>query len=251
MQNEEKSVILLQEGFGWIDLYSDGRLYSHKSQKFLKPIKNKNGVNIGLWKNGKAHNFDVARLVRKYFINEIRSYAPCDVQSLAFLDFPWYRVTRDGRIWNDNTYSFLKGSLSNKGYLQTILSSRQTKQARNVKIHRVVAEAFIPNPDNLPEVNHINGDKTDNRAENLEWVTTNENLRHARATGLKPMCLTDDDIHAACKLLEKDFTMASIARHLNVSYDAITHLRRGAHRHITKLYDIDQMRNSNSYPAYK
>ena len=52
-------------------------------------------------------------------------------------------------------------------------------------VHRMVAETWIPNPNHRKEVNHINGDKTDNRVENLEWVTHSENMRHAFRSGLK------------------------------------------------------------------
>ena len=53
-------------------------------------------------------------------------------------------------------------------------------------VHRMVAQAFIPNPNNLPQVNHINGDKHDNRAENLEWCTSQHNVQHSIQTGLRP-----------------------------------------------------------------
>lgn len=75
-----------------------------------------------------------------------------------------------------------KPSDNGKGYM--FLWLYQKSDRVRVYLHRLVAEAFIPNPENKPTVNHINGDKTDNRVENLEWATYKENNVHAVAIGL-------------------------------------------------------------------
>lgn len=74
--------------------------------------------------------------------------------------------------------------LSVGGYPEVSLCHRGRKSFR--RVHRLVAMAFIPNPEGKPEVNHIDGDKTNNRVENLEWATRSENHQHACDTGLHP-----------------------------------------------------------------
>lgn len=87
-------------------------------------------------------------------------------------------VFSDGSVWVHrgprNKRRF--GDLSDKGYRR--IQIRDNGVSRTVFVHRLVAEAFVPNPHGKPDINHINGNKSDNRPENLEWCTNEENLRH-------------------------------------------------------------------------
>lgn len=99
-------------------------------------------------------------------------------------DFPNYKISNLGRIKNDMTGMILKPSLNSCGYPKVDLCRNGKKYTKN--IHRLVAEYFIENHNNKPEVNHKNGDKLDNRVVNLEWVTKSENNMHkCRVLGKK------------------------------------------------------------------
>ena len=89
---------------------------------------------------------------------------------------------KDGRTYK-YPEKILTGKQSPGKYLHLNLFI-STGQPKTVDVHRIVAETFIPNPDKKREVNHINGNKQDNRVENLEWVTSKENKKHGFLNGL-------------------------------------------------------------------
>lgn len=126
-----------------------------------------------------------------------------------------------------------------KGYNINCIKINQVK--KNVKIHRLVAKAFIPNPKNKPQVNHINEIKTDNRATNLEWCTAKENMNHGsigkrisisntnnEKTSKKVYQYTLDDKLVKTWLSTRDVSRNSHFNHTGVSNAAIgrykTHL---------------------------
>lgn len=102
-------------------------------------------------------------------------------EKVSFLDNK-YEVSNRGRIRNTKTKRLLKLSPSKRGYL--VFSCYIEGKHKLVNVHKCVAIAFIPNPNNLPQVNHIDGNKTNPDVTNLEWVSAQDNLLHARKTGL-------------------------------------------------------------------
>ena len=101
---------------------------------------------------------------------------------------PKYLACADGRIFSSYTNRYLSPTDNGNGYLNVKLflykDESGKKHYKTCYVHRLIASAFLPNVDNLPQVNHINGDKTDNSCKNLEWCTAKENTQHAITTKL-------------------------------------------------------------------
>lgn len=112
-------------------------------------------------------------------------------------DFAGYYADENGNIYSTlkqgcrNRYDMSKRTApillnvryTRKGYARVYMRRESTNKREDVYIHRIIAELFIPNPNNLSEVNHINCQRNDNRVDNLEWVTRQENIDYALKTG--------------------------------------------------------------------
>ena len=131
------------------------------------------------------------------------------VRAKSIRGFPGYAVTWDGRVIS---FKGLKPRVlrpaDNKGYLLACLSMRGKPYGRLV--HRLVAQAFIPNPEGKPEVNHKDSNRKNNTAENLEWMTAKENTAHSKS-GPAMREITDT------KLLLAPFQFEALCREFAVS----------------------------------
>lgn len=134
-------------------------------------------------------------------------------------EFPWYLVSRDGYVINTESGHVMVGSVKKTGYREVVLTDSDERPHYRL-LHRIVAKAFCEPKDGADEVNHINGNKLDNRAENLEWVTRAENLQHAYETGLMPNNAVPKAVIATNMDTGEKMTFPSIykaARFFNIS----------------------------------
>ena len=129
-------------------------------------------------------------------------------------------------------------SKNNLGYMTVGLTVNNVKV--NKYVHRLVAEAFIPNPNNYPQVNHIDCDKTDNRIHNLEWCTNSQNQIHATKNGLNKLhlyrvaysgeengrsLLTKEQVlEIKQKYIPYKYSAKKLSKEYNVSESCITHI---------------------------
>ncbi len=154
-----------------------------------------------------------------------------------------YQISNLGRIksFHRQHVKFLSPGLLKTGYYIVVLC--KDSKAKTFTIHRLIAKHFISNPNNKLEVNHINGIKTDNRIENLEWVTHKENSHHAWKMGLKTPAMTgiiDYDNKKSIPIIcidtcEAFASSSHAARMLNLSRPNIIKVLKGERHHVNGL----------------
>lgn len=146
----------------------------------------------------------------------------------------YYLVSDAGCLMNAKTRKIRRlNVIGSKGYYGCVISLGSRNRKICVRIHKAVAETFIPNPYCKPEVNHIDGNKSHNYVDNLEWATTKENMAHSVANGLNNM--TYGEQHGSSKLTksqidwvrsvympgDKQFGVMALSRKLMIDHSTL------------------------------
>lgn len=147
-----------------------------------------------------------------------------------------YFVSSHGRIKNSDGKVLVGFLKTRKGYYKAQLW-KGNKRIKTPFVHRLVAIAFIPNPDNLPQVNHKDTNKLNNHVDNLEWCTNQHNADHAMAHGLMVSFKGEKHPKATITLrqareirmaiLNKNFTRAQLCKKYGVSVHIVKDIRNG------------------------
>lgn len=149
-------------------------------------------------------------------------------KNLEDFGFKNYCIDTNGNVYNLKSDRFVKQHLTKKGYYRVGMIC-DNSVSKTCIVHRLVALAFIPTNDISLEVNHKDGDKKNNNVDNLEWVTSLENIQHAVTSGLRDVHYkyTDDDVHLVCNLLEQGYRNVDVANMTGMSKSHISGIKTG------------------------
>ena len=139
-----------------------------------------------------------------------------------------YEISSDGLVRNSNNNYILSQNINQNGYKTVQLYFPVLKKMKQVKVHRLIAESFIKNPLNLLCVNHIDGNKTNNAVENLEWCSYSHNNKHAYNICLKKPNIKSVNQYDIDGNFIKNFqSMTEAAKYINSSVSKIWNVCNG------------------------
>lgn len=173
------------------------------------------------------------------------------MKNLGFKGFHNYAVTKNGLVWSMYSNKFLSNKKLLGEYKAVTLCNNGIREEHLV--HRLIAEAFIPNPENKPCVNHKDGDKMNNAVGNLEWVTHKENTLHAMETGLRRQevineyrTIPEKLVHLICKMLDEGARNKDICETTGVNQTSVSSIKSGIlYKDISCEYDFTKVPSSN------
>lgn len=174
--------------------------------------KRKHGYEINISVNGKdkylgvfTELIDAKQVLIDYLKNQILTDLEKNNLDLneAKIYEKKYLIFKEGFVYSLPLKKFV-GHKDHLGYMEVMINGK------SVRIHRIIASAFIPNYNNYPCINHKDGDKTNNNISNLEWCTHSQNTQHAYDTGLEKKIIGEN--HHAHKITEE------IARYIKIHY---------------------------------
>lgn len=146
-------------------------------------------------------------------------------------EFEGYSIKEDGSVFSHKNGRFLKHHLNENGYLYATL--RKENRNRTVAVHRLVAAAYLPNPDQKPFVNHLDANRTNPHKDNLEWCTQAENIKHAYKIGnmSQKQNFSQEELDKLLDRFEAGETMTGLASEMAVGLSRMTiNLRNRAHK---------------------
>ena len=170
---------------------------------------------------------------------------------------PYYKhifVTESGEVYSNKTGKLkkLKLHLTDNGYLDVSILVAKAKSLRK-RAHRIVAETYLENPNNLREIDHIDCNKQNNQVSNLEWVSSKENKRRARLNGLYDntvgekhhnSVLTEAQVHSICQCLQDGMRNKDVADLHSIHKDVVGHIKKGdIWKQISSQYQFQIKRN--------
>lgn len=177
-------------------------------------------------------------------------------------EHPYFKnffVTEDGQVISGKSGKILKQYTNEFGYAVVGVKDPVDGKWKRRRVHRLVAETYIPNPEDKREVNHIDCVKGNNHRDNLEWNSSKENKDHAWKNGLytsfgedHPDAIYSDDlVHRLCQLMEEGARNKDLSETFGIHKDTISAIRTGkSWGHISSQYKLSKKRTERKSPEF-